>query len=100
MSKLYQYTLLNQSGNKTVFEPRKKMTLQELYKALDCDVVQVVPKVFFGDSLNKRSTIFVDEEGRFNKENKRNPHFKVLTDPWGETDIVGNALVEEVYHEK
>ena len=105
MPKLYQYTILHFDGSKEVLEPRKKMSLDELYKTLDCRTVETIPTDYFADGMNKRATIYGDEEGRrFDGTDRlrRNQHMKVLKgdlmNPEMEWDCVGDLLMEEVYH--
>lgn len=102
MAKLYQYTRLNQDGTKEVLAPCKKKEFggeDGLYKLLDCQTIELIPKDYYADNMNKRATIFGDEEGRFSSLNVRNPHMKVLKDAlYGdEWDTVGNLIMEEVY---
>lgn len=95
--RLYQYTLLKQNGTTQQLPICPQKDFKALYALLNCETIQVVPI----DYINRpgRSTCFVDESGKFNPSNHRNPHFKVLTDSDGyEMDIVGDAVLETVYH--
>lgn len=96
--KQYKYTLLKQDGSIEVLPVSNKKDFKELYTLLDCQMIEIIPSDYckgFG-----RCTVYGDEEGRFNSNNVRNPHFTVLIDhtgsPW---DVVGNCIKEEVYHE-
>lgn len=98
--KLYKYTILKQDGTKQVLAPRKKMDLEEL-QGMVGGLIEIVPADYYsGQGWNQYCTVYMNEEARFDSNNKRNPHFNVLHDnndsPW---DIVGVALREEVYHE-
>lgn len=90
--KKYHYFLLKMDGTKEDLGISPEKDFQEMYKILDCSTIQIVPPIYYSG----RGKVFVDEEGRFHAKNKRNPHFKVLTDKFGaEWDVVGNAIVEE-----
>jgi hypothetical protein len=102
--KQYQYTLLKQDGTKTDLGVRLKMSLQDYYNVLGCDTIELVPKAYFKDGTNKRATAIVDEHyGLFidpvDRVKYRNPFFKVLTDVNdNEWDVLGDVLLEQVYH--
>lgn len=97
----YEYTLLKQDGtteNLGVYP--KKMTLDQLYKTLKCDTVQIIPPAYYEG--HGRCTMWADEEARFKEGVKRNPHFKVLhsfeafgAGITGEFDVVGDVLKEK-----
>lgn len=91
----YEYTLIKQDGtteNLGVYP--KKMTLDQLYKTLNCDTVQIIPPDYYQG--HEHCTMWADEEGRFKGSNHRNPHFKVLESITGEVfDVVGNVLKEK-----
>lgn len=95
MAKQYLYTILRPDGGKSVSEPRKKMTLEELQKAVG-GLIEIVPNIYYKHQKWGRCTVYVNEEGRFEKPAERNPFFEDLGDG---LYIVGNALKEEVYHE-
>jgi len=99
--KLYKYTILKDDGTKQVLAPRSKMDLEEL-QGMVGGLIEIVPTDYYvKQGWNPKCTVYINKEGRFDSNNKRNPHFNVLHDnegnPW---DIVGVALREEVYHEK
>lgn len=102
MPKLYQYTIFKEDGTKQVLPPSKKRSFPGpggLYELMGWDTIQLLPNDYVPDGWNKRATYFIDENGRF-KPHRRNPHFKVLTDALfgDEWDVVGDVLMEEVYH--
>ena len=91
----YKQILLKQDGTtQDLGTSPKKRTLEELYKILGCNIVEIIPSSYYEG--HGRCTMWGDEEGRFNKKNHRNPHFKVLIDDQKrEWDVVGNILKEE-----
>jgi hypothetical protein len=100
--KLYQYTILKQDGTKEVLKPCKKKTLKELYQILNCQMVEIIPNAYYEGLGHGHCTMWGDEEARFNPENYRNPHFKVLKgnialEEEREWDVVGNIIKEEIY---
>lgn len=97
MKKLYQYTVYRQNGDVDVLEPCEKKTWDGeggLYELIHCQIIQEVPKVYFSEAMNKRGYAWCDEEGLFNQEKKRNPHFEVVDGGF----IVGDIVLEEVSH--
>lgn len=98
--KLYQYTVYKQDGTIERWEPCKKKEWRGaggLYEVMGWRTIELIPKDYYAEGWNKRGTLFGDEEGRFNQDNHRNPHTKVLTDPDGnEWDCVGDLIMEEV----
>jgi hypothetical protein len=98
--KQYLYTLYKQDGTIEVLPISKKKSFNEIYKILGCEMIEVIPSDYYPDGFGQ-VTVYGDEEGRFNSNNKRNPHFKVLKgDPNIEPvewDTVGDLLKEEVY---
>lgn len=98
--KQYLYTLYKQDGTIEVLPVSKKKSFNEIYKILNCETIEIIPSCYYPDGFGL-VTVYGDEEGRFNSNNKRNPHFKVLTslDPREpiEWDTVGDLLKEEVY---
>lgn len=103
MPKLYTYTIYKTDGSKEVLPPRKKLDFSGpdgLYKLVGCSTIELVPKVYYGNGMNKRATGFCDENGLM-AEKRFNPWFKVITDMFGRAStIVGDAVLEEVYHGK
>jgi hypothetical protein len=99
MKKQYKYTLYKQDGTIVDLGTSRKKTFEEMYKILNCNLIEIIPHdyaVFKG-----YYELYGDEEARYNENNHRNPHFKVLIDvlnqPW---DIVGDVIKEEVYHDR
>ena len=96
--KQYKYTLLKQDGSTEDLGVSKKKSLQELYEAIGCNMIEIIPSAYWVGKGFGRCTMYGDEEGRFVETNHRNPHFKVLVDDNGGVwDVVGNILKEEVY---
>ena len=93
----YKYTMLKQNGKEVDLGVYPhKMTLKQLYAALDCETVQAIPTDYYSDLGYGRCTMFADEEGRYKISNYRNPHFNVLSAPGGvEYDVVGDVLKEQ-----
>ena len=99
--KQYLYTLYKQDGTIEVLPISKKKSFNEIYKILNCETIEIIPSAYYPDGFGL-VTVYGDEEARFNENNKRNPHFKVLKgDPklgeLPEWDTVGDLLKEEVY---
>ena len=93
--KLYRYTLLNQDGTTKFLGISKKKDFKEFYKILNCSTIEHIPHCYYFEKLG-HVEFWGDEEARFNSENHRNPHFKVLKDINGEEwDVVGNIIKEE-----
>lgn len=101
MPKLYQYTILDVDGSKKTLAPCKRKEFKGddgVYKLAGATILQMVPKAYFPDDMNKRATAWADEEGLLNMKPK-NPFFKTLHDTYfGETYIVGKVVLEEVFH--
>lgn len=97
----YKYQLLKQDGTSEDLETLStNMEYERIKEALSCQMIEVIPQDYHPD--NNPNAIYIgDEEGRFNLENHRNPHFKVLRDadgnPW---DVVGDILMEVKYNGK
>lgn len=92
----YQYTLLKQDGTRTdLGTSPKRREFAELYKALECRTVEIIPKDYYPAEFKTRTTIYGDEEGRFNSENGRNPH---MLEPLPGWYCVGDLVAE--YHIK
>lgn len=98
--KKFRYELLRQDGTVKHFKAGKRKKFTELYKILNCTLLELIPAPYYSEAYNNHHTaIFADEEGRFHPENIRNPHFLVLPgDPDlgepAEWDVVGNAIAE------
>lgn len=97
--KLYEYTLLKQDGTKSDLGRSVKKDFKVFYNLLNCRTIEIIPNDY---AYDKRATYYGDEEARYNTYNHRNPHFKVLKDAiYGdEWDIVGDIIMEKVYHDK
>ena len=97
----YEYTLLKQDGTtENLGVTPRKMNLSEIYQMLKCTTVEIIPESYYEG--HGKCTMYGDEEARFNKNNHRNPHFKVLASfsaygasITGEFDVVGNILKEK-----
>lgn len=87
---MYKYTLLKQDGSKEELGTQKKKSLEELYETLGCQTVELIPSDYYEG--HGKCRMWADEEARFNKNNVRNPHFKVLAPGF---DIVGDVLKEQ-----
>ena len=94
--KAYKYTLLKQDGTTREWVC-SKLPFSEIYKELNCSMIEVIPNSYYPEGTKRGAICYGDEEGRFNQDNHRNPHMKVLKDFDGaEWDCVGNILKEEV----
>lgn len=94
----YTYTLLKQDGaTESLGEFDKEMDYLEVRKILNCQMLEIIPEAYHQKEWVKRGRLlWGDEEGRFNSNNHRNPHTKVLVDDLGnEWDCVGNLLLQE-----
>lgn len=99
MAKKYRYTILCQDGQKIKLGVSEKKNFKDFYEILNCDMIEVIPTDYYPAWMNKRATVYGDEEGRFKQSNIRNQHMKVLTDVEGnQWDTVGYLILEEVYH--
>lgn len=91
---MYSYTLYKQDGSiEELGEFEKRFNLDQLYKALNCSIVEIIPRDYYDVKEHGRATMWGDEEGRFNSDNKENPHFKNLGDGF---NVVGDILKEKV----
>lgn len=98
MAKLYKYTIYKQDGTIEELEPCPGKDFKALYKMLNCEIIELIPDLYYKSKNWGKVTVYGDEEGRFNSENIRNPHFDVLIDADGsEWDVVGNLIKEEVW---
>lgn len=101
MKKFYKYTLLKQDGTEKELGIMPKQGLNVFYKILNCTTIEMIPPDYYD---NKNCTLYGDEEARFNENNIRNPHFKVLKNEalFGdkEWDVVGDIIKEEVYKKR
>jgi len=91
--KQYKYTIYKQDGTIKVLPISKNKSFEELYKILNCTVIQIIPSDYYPKGFG-HATVYGDEEGRFKEENYRNPHFKVLAQDYY---VVGDVIKEEVY---
>jgi hypothetical protein len=82
-------TLINTDGSLWEVEPQdplKGFQLEELYKMLECDTIEVVP------TLKRGWILIIDEEGKF-KENEINLKATALFPGKAYDCIVGKALL-------
>lgn len=98
-TKLITYTLLKQDGTKEVLGEQEEMDFEAIRELLGCHFIEIIPSDYHQKDWGK-CTLYGDEEGRFNSDNTRNPHTKVLRgDPSiGEVavwDCVGNLLLAQ-----
>lgn len=94
----YKYTLLNQDGTAELLaQTDKEVELKQLYDWLNCQIVELIPEPYHNEIWKSEETIvWGDEEARFNPDNKRNLHTKVLTDFEGnEWDCVGDLILQQ-----
>lgn len=92
------YTLLKQDGTRELFYSGKALPYDELRDKLGCRILELIPKDYYPDGMV--GTLWGDEEGRFNPDNKRNPHTKVLRGlpEFGQDhdwDCVGDLILEQ-----
>ncbi len=92
--KLYQYTILKMDGTKEALPPSKIKEFRELYKILNCTIIQLIPSDYWKGMGHGRCSMFGDEEGRFNDKNIPNPHFRELAPGY---NVVGDIIKKEVY---
>lgn len=88
------YTLLKMDGTEEeLAQVEKEVDLKQLYKWLNCTTVELIPSDYYQEAWFGEGDTIVwgDEEGRFNSENIRNPHTKVLGENW---DCVGNLVLQ------
>jgi hypothetical protein len=101
MKKLYQYTVLRQDGTKEVLPLSPKMNFDQFRFLLGCQTIEHIPSDYYKGLGYGRCEVWGDEESRFNSNNIRNPHMKILYDyegnPW---DVVGDVILEQVYKGK
>jgi len=101
--KQYKYTLLKKDGSTEDLIIGKKKDFSYFRKVLNCSMIEHIPHAYYPDASG-HAEFWGDEEGRYNIDNNRNPHFKVLRgNPyWGDKsdwDVVGDIIKEEVYKE-
>ena len=102
--KTHKYTLLKQDGTTQFLGVGKKKSFQEFYEILNCTIIEHIPHAYYPDNLG-HVEMWGDEEARFNSDNIRNPHFKVLRgnpllgEP-EEWDIVGDIIKDETQENK
>lgn len=94
------YTLLKQDGTQEeLAQLPKEAELKQLYEWLNCSVVEIIPSDYYQPEWGE-CIVWGNEEGRFNSENHRNPHTKVLigNPAFGEEsewDCVGDLILEQ-----
>jgi len=90
------WTLITPDGNETIIAKDRKVTLQELYKHIGCDMVQAVP-------LGHGRTLWCDEEAKLKDELPAiNPKAtRMLAQAGGiPGDVVlGNVIIEAIIKE-
>lgn len=96
MKKLYKYTILKQDGTKEELPLSPKKNFAELYKILNCDIIEIIPSDYYKRAGWGHCTVYGDEEGRFNSKNNRNPHFEAIMAGGMVWDVVGDCVKEEV----
>jgi hypothetical protein len=90
--KLYQYTRYLPDGKEEALTPRKKMSLEELQREVG-GFIEVLPSTYYAHQKWGKCMVYVNEEGRFDVQNKRNPFFLEIMPNYY---VVGMALKEEV----
>lgn len=102
--KLYQYTILKQDGTKVVLDPQKKMDFDKVREILKCRTIEFIPKDYHPDWIKGFRYVMGDENAGVAIEMSerkaiRNQHMLVLTDMFNEEwDVIGDLLLEQVYH--
>jgi hypothetical protein len=89
----YKYTVYHPDGTEET-KVCSKMSLAELQTTVG-GLIEIVPKPYYKHQKWGRCTVYVNEEGHFEKQAERNPFFKDLGDGFY---IVGKAVKEEVYN--
>lgn len=94
---MYKYTLLKMDGTTEELETLKdEMHFERLRELLDCHTIELIPNGYYPKDWKPETICFGDEEGRFNSDNLRNPHFVVLKDDENnDWDVVGNIVKQE-----
>lgn len=93
--KLYLYTILMSDGTKNEMKPRKKMTLEELQRAVG-GYIEIIPNDYYKHQKWGYVTVYVNEEERLrNPDALENIWFKNLG---GGFNVIGTALKEEIFH--
>lgn len=98
--KTYKYTLLKMDGTVEELGRQEEMDYEAMRELLSCQMIELIPRDYYQETWGKDCLVFGDEEGRFNKDNKRNPHMKVLkgnpelgeVEEW---DCVGDLLLAQ-----
>lgn len=90
----YKYTLLKQDGTREDLGTRgTEMALGTMTHVLGCKYIELIPRDYYkGWGDMSKCIAYGDEEGRFNSENKVNPHFKDLGNGF---NVVGNILMQQ-----
>ncbi len=99
--KLYKYTILEQGGGIRELPPCKKKEFRGaggLYDLLGASMIEIIPPDYYKSRKYGHCTMYGDEEGRFNTNNHRNPHFDTIVDGYDGSvwDVVGDIVKEEV----
>lgn len=91
---MYHYTSLNQDGTITDLGTSQKKWAYDRIKTFIGNYIECIPVVYFPKGMTGQ--VIGDEEARYNAWVERNPHMKVITDPFGqEWDCVGTLLLEQ-----
>lgn len=97
------YTLLKMDGTtEELLQTDKEVDFTQFREWLNCQMIELIPSQYYQeDWFGEGDTIvWGDEEGRYNTENKRNPHTKVLKGnpalgEMAEWDCVGNLILQQ-----
>ena len=102
--KQYKYTLLKQDGTTQDLGTGKQKEFKGaggLYELLNCTTIEIINDMYYDGWVDGEVECYGDEEARYNDNNHRNPHFKVLkgNPEFGEPeewDVVGDIIKEEL----
>lgn len=96
--KMYEYTVYHQNGDVEGWKQPKMSfdDMRQLVSGGHC-MLELIPKDYWPKEIGRAGNVWGDEEGRFNSDNHRNPHFRVIVDNEGhEWDCVGKLVHEKV----
>lgn len=97
---MFVYILLKQDGTQEELDQSQhELHFDEFHKWLNCQTIELIPQPYYQEDWGD-CKVYGDEEGRFNSENKRNPHTKVLKGnpalgEVAEWDCVGDLILEQ-----
>lgn len=91
----YVYTHLKQDGSSIELARVSKKWDYTKLRAFIGNSIEYIPEEYFMDGL--KGQVIGDEEARYNTNNVRNQHMKIIHDPifnedW---DVVGDLLLEQ-----